>query len=136
MTAPQPPTRSGLYRTPADLERARVALEAAGMAWIDVRLKEASDKKDIIRALGHALGARGNTFGDNWDALADVLQDMAWRPANGYAIHLRQSDAAVQGPAWPTLRRVLRESAAYWKTRGKPFVVLVDGGDEKLEPWI
>lgn len=89
-----------------------------------------------MATLGRNIAAASD-FGRNWDALADVLQDLSWQAASAYVLHLRECAAASRalGRDWATLLEILAESAMYWKRRRKPFVVLVDDAAE-LPPWI
>ena len=126
--------RSGVYRSPADVDRLREHALAARQAWIDVDLSRVRTKAELLAALAGAGGFPAG-FGGNWDALADSLGDFSWRPAGGYVLHLRES-AAVQralGAEWNTFLEVLRKAAAEWKARGKTFIAFVD--DAKVPVW-
>jgi Barstar (barnase inhibitor) len=125
--------RSGVYRTPDDADRLQSQLEAAGIGWVDVNLDACPGKHAGIEAIARAVGAPRDTFGANWDALADVLQDLSWKAAAGHVLQLRGHwNASVDEGA--TLLEVLRASADYWRTRGKAFVVFMDGGGS-LPSW-
>ena len=67
-------------------------------------------------------------FGANWDALADSVQDLGWRPAPGYVMHIRHSEGARAALAseWVRFMQILKETAKAWAMHGKPFVVIVD----------
>lgn len=129
------PERAGVYRAPTRLQVVRDSVIAAGGSWFDIDLAPVRTKAQLLGAFA-AAGDFPPTFGCNWDALADVLQDLSWRRATGYVLHLRQSAPAVfaLGADWQTLLEVLAESAMYWKDRGKPFIALVDHASE-LPPW-
>ena len=66
-------------------------------------------------------------FGDNWDALADCLEDSDWLGGHGMAIVLRH--AGTYGKTyrtdWQTLAEILGEASEYWQERHKPFWVFV-----------
>jgi RNAse (barnase) inhibitor barstar len=98
--------------------------------WISLSLRGVRDKNDLMRTFATAF-ALSDTFGANWDALADVLQDTACAGATGCAVHVTDSGMALLPEAdRATLMAVLSATAAYWSTHGKPFVVLVDGATE------
>jgi hypothetical protein len=120
--------RSGVYRTPRLLAPLRDASAAAKCAWVAMDLHAVRDKAGLLAAFSAAL-AFPPTFGDNWDALADSLQDLSWRRERGCVMHLGGVDALVQAaPAdWATALEILEASATYWKDRGTVFVVLADG---------
>ena len=127
-------TRSGVYRTPADLAGLEAEARAAGFAWADVALGTRRTKPEALVAIAEAVGAPGATFGENWDALADVLQDLSWRQAPGQVLHLRGVESLDPAVERAILFKVLRASAASWKARGKPFFALVDDAPE-LPEW-
>jgi RNAse (barnase) inhibitor barstar len=87
-------------------------------------------KRELLEALSGAL-ALPDSFGRNWDALADSLQDLPV-PENGWLLHLEHGSAlqAPLGSDWLTLLEILGEAAIYWKGRGRAFVVLIDGATE------
>jgi hypothetical protein len=118
--------RSGVYRAPDDMSRLRPLSHDAGLAWSEVDLNAFPGKQAALDAIASAVGAPAATFGANWDALADVLQDLSWRAAPGHVLHLRGHWGASADDR-ATLVEVLRASADYWRSRGKPFVVFVDG---------
>jgi hypothetical protein len=125
--------RSGVYRTPDDVSRLQTHSREAGLAWSEVGLDVFPGKQAALDAIAGAIGAPSGTFGANWDALADVLQDLSWRASGGHVLHLRgRWDASADDTA--TLVEVLRASADYWRSRGKPFFVFVDGLAE-LPAW-
>lgn len=137
MTAPVLLTAhdSSVYRAPQALAPLRAQAKASGAAWFEADLACARDKAQVLEVLARACGFPC-TFGANWDALADSMQDMSWRPAGGYVLHLSHAAAVPQalGRDWPTLLQILSEAAACWKHRGKAFVVLVDGAAD-LPVW-
>jgi RNAse (barnase) inhibitor barstar len=128
------PDRSGVYRAPPHVESMRTSLEPASR-WIDVDLASVRNKREMLSALQDTCGFPA-TFGHNWDALADALQDMSCNPAPAYVLHLRHSAQAARylDGDWAMLMEVLTESAEYWKAHDKPFIVFVEGAAE-LPPW-
>lgn len=121
------PANSGVYRAPSNVESVHDNLGAAAL-WLAVDLSLVRNKSQLLSALQGACGFAA-TFGHNWDALADGLQEMSCCPAPAYVLHLQHAERAAGslGPDWATLLEVLTESADYWKAQGKPFVVFVDG---------
>lgn len=127
---------SGVYRAPAGLRPLREHAERAGVAWLEVDLGAIQDKAQLLSALARACAFPG-TFGANWDALADSLQDFSWKPAlGGYVLHLRNAARTTQvlERDWAVLVQIFDDAAAYWRPRGKAFVVLVDSG-ARLPVW-
>ena len=118
---------SGVYRTPQDMQLLRQAAARIGIALFDVGLTRVSDKNGFLAACTTALKFP-HSFGYNWDAFADCVQDLSWHPARGYAIHLQDaSEFARAAPQdYAVAIEVLRYAADYWKGRGTGFFVLVD----------
>lgn len=130
------PHRSGIYRAPANIAAARASVTAAGVIWLDVDLARVRAKTELLEVFGRSCGSPPS-FGANWDALADALQDFSWRPGSGYVLHLRDAAAASRalGAHWPKLVEILAEAAIYWKGLGKPFIVFMDDVGV-LAPWM
>lgn len=129
------PARSGVYRAPLHVDTVRQSA-GEGALWLDFDLTGVRAKDELLETFSTTCGFPA-TFGRNWDALADALQDMSCCPATGYVLHLRHAGQAAQtlGVDWATLLDVLFECAGYWKAHEKPFIVFVDGSAE-LSPWI
>jgi hypothetical protein len=66
-------------------------------------------------------------FGDNWDALADCLEDGDWLGKSGVAIRIAHSAAYRKAHPhdWETAEEILAEAAEFWRERHLPFWVLV-----------
>jgi hypothetical protein len=128
-----PSERSGVYRTPADVNQLKTQALDAGLTWSEVSLDASPGKRAALDAIAQAIGAPAPTFGGNWDALADVLQDLSWHPSAGQVLHLRGKWQA-SGDDHATLLEIARASADYWRAKGKLFFVFVDGAVE-LAPW-
>ena len=129
-TAPSSPfdaTRSGLYRTPDAIDLLQQAAARLGIAYFGVELGGARDKDAFLAACARALGFPA-TFGHNWDAFADSVQDLSWRPARGYLVHLEHVAAFARSApeSYATAIEILRYAADDWKARGTAFIVLVD----------
>ena len=127
-------SHSGVHRAPAAVAPTRAAAAAAGLAWHEIDLGAARDKAALLKAFADAL-AFPATFGGNWDAFADCLQDLSWRRERGHVVHLAHAGRyARAAPAdWATALEIMGESATYWKTRGRAFIVLAAGVAELAE---
>jgi len=111
------PARSGVYRTREE----KAILDATRSGRLDVVAVEA--KADLFDSLARALAFPG-WFGRNWDALEDVLSDLSWRKGDGHVVLFRSYPS---GEELGILLDVLRSTAEYWASRGKPFfAVFVD----------
>lgn len=129
-SAPNPlrPERSGVYRAPDDVRPLRRQAGEAGLAWFAVDLAPVAEKVGFLLACAERL-AFPETFGRNWDALADCLQDLSWRPAAGYVVHFQNAAvfAVASKPDWAIAVEILNQTATFWKERGKTFLALVHG---------
>lgn len=111
-------SRSGVYRAGS----ARDIEDATQGGDLDVASIDA-DGRDLFASMARALEFPA-WFGANWDALEDCLGDLSWRPGEGHVLVFR---TYPPGEALSTLIDVLRASAEFWASRGKPFfAVLID----------
>ena len=128
MSASLDPGQSGVYRAPS---------KPAALATVESKFADLGAVRDKAQLLATLAGGLGfaPTFGHNWDALADALGDLPVG-ARGYLLHLRHVGDARRalGDDWATLLEILRHAATYWKERGRPFVVLIDGATD-LPEW-
>ncbi len=90
------------------------------------------DRDAVIARLTAALDLPP-WFGGNWDALADCLNDLSWRPADGYVLLLEHVGEwhAADPASFDTLLEIARDAADDWSRHGVPFwvLVLVPAGD-------
>ena len=122
-----PAEQNGLYGVPADVAPLRRAARDAGLAWHVVDLQRARGKRALFTAFAREF-AFPATFGGNWDALADCLQDLSWRTEVGRIVLMRGAGifAAASPDDYAILCEILEASAQYWRGRKRVFVVLVD----------
>lgn len=128
MTSMLPPAeRNGLFAIPADLAPLRRAARDAGLGWHVVDLQRARGKRALFTAFAREF-AFPSTFGGNWDALADCLQDLTWRTEPGWIVVIRGAAtfASVSPDDHAILCEILEASALFWRGRKKLFTVLTD----------
>lgn len=118
---------SGIYFAPQSLSMLQEAALQAGLAWFNLDLKRVSSKRRLLAVCKQEFDFP-ETFGANWDALADCLQDFSWWRAPGYVINvMHAADFARGAPRdFTLLLEILDYAARYWKSKGKAFVVLID----------
>jgi hypothetical protein len=106
------------------LESLRAAASHAQLAYAAADLRHAKDRAALFTALDRALRLPEH-FGNNWDALADVLEDREWLGKRGRVIVLTGSAAyRKEHPTdWATLEDILGEAAEFWKERHVAFWV-------------
>ena len=112
------------YHGHADL--VATAAEHAGLRYLEVDLGVAVDRAALFAALARGLRLPAH-FGNNFDALADVLEDRDWLGKKGCAIHLAHAAHFRHGHShdWETLEEILTEAASFWRERHVAFWVLV-----------
>jgi RNAse (barnase) inhibitor barstar len=104
----------------------KAAASAAHLTVYAIDLHAADSKSALLAALGKGLHLPEH-FGNNFDALADSLEDDDWLGKHGVVIVLRHSAQYRKAhPAdWETLTDILGEAAEYWQERHKPFWVFI-----------
>lgn len=119
---------AGVYHLPpGDRDEIVAAAEACAYQVFRVDLSRARDKESLLAAVGRDM-AFPEWFGVNWDALADSLGDLGWRPAEGYLVILEHCDR-INGRAHDDLVAALHifsAAADEWRERGVAFWCLVD----------
>jgi RNAse (barnase) inhibitor barstar len=106
----------------ADLDALDAAAHAEGHLVRRINLAGCRDKRDLLQRIANAL-AFPETFGFNWDALADCLGDLGWLPqAGGYAWLFDHAGDLLEASAndFDTLCEVLEDACRRWKDRGTP----------------
>jgi|LauGreDrversion4_2_1035121.scaffolds.fasta_scaffold00601_20 hypothetical protein len=116
---------NGLYQVPADVAPLRRAVRDAGLCWHVVDLQRARGKRALFTAFAREFSFPA-TFGCNWDALADAMQDLSWRKEPGRIVLLRGLDAFSSAAAddQDMLQEILAATALYWSGRKRLFIVL------------
>jgi hypothetical protein len=115
---------AGSYRLNCPLGQLRTAVAQTGFALFEADLAAAHDKDEFLAAVASAIHAP-DWFGNNWDALADVLSDLSWQSASGYVLLLRNGGEGLGLPATDhaIATEVLSDTVRFWKSQGKPFWV-------------
>ena len=123
--------RAGVYHLPhapqGGHDDLMVAAESCAYVVFRVDLSHARDKQGLLDALGRDM-AFPEWYGSNWDALADCLNDLAWRPAEGYLVLLEHCDLLHTRAADDLVRvlQIFEEAADNWREQGTALWCLVD----------
>ena len=125
--SPLDSAHSGVYAAPATTRVLEQQAAACGLEWLELDLTGVADKAGLL-ARCQRLFKLPPSFGHNWDALADSLQDLSWLPARGYVVSCRNGgELARRSPEdFSTALAILAATASYWRSKGKPFIVLLD----------
>lgn len=114
-----------------DLDTLDAAAHDEGHLVRRISLAGCRDKPDLLQRIATSL-AFPETFGANWDALADCLGDLGWLPnAGGYVWLFDHADDLRDASEndFDVLCDVLEDACANWKERGTPcfaFLALPD----------
>ena len=115
------------YAAAADLVPLSALARADGLCVLPVDLRGCADKHTLLLRLSVQLDFPPG-YGRNWDALADALRDLGWRPSGtGYALLLDGAGAlrAAAPDDFATLLDILVDTAAWWSGQGMPFNAFV-----------
>ncbi len=117
---------AGVHAWKGDSAALKAAAAAADLHFHAADLKDVTSKADLLAALAKGLQLP-EYFGDNWDALADSVEDEQWFGRSGSVLALCHTGAyrKAHGGDWTTLEDILGEASDYWRERHKPFWVFV-----------
>ncbi|MDR0770899.1 MAG: barstar family protein [Burkholderiales bacterium] len=121
--------RAGIHslKTPEAAARLAHVRENSPLPYFVVDIADIRNKAQLLERLAEVL-AFPDYFGNNWDALYDVLCDDAWFGDSGVVLHLKHTASFEKLAAddWLTLRETFKEAADYWRSSERPFWVFVD----------
>jgi RNAse (barnase) inhibitor barstar len=122
-------SQSGLYSLPpaADTETVQKAADDAGLRFIHLSLEHVQRKAEFLHHVQETLQFP-TPWGNNWDALLDMLRDLSWLPEGGYVLLFTgmESFAAHSRMDYGAALEVFDEAASFWASRRKyPLIVLV-----------
>lgn len=115
---------AGVYIINCELTDVHSAASEAGFTVFDADLATVQSKSEFLAVIAQAIAAP-EWFGHNWDALADALGDLSWKPAAGYVLVLRNglNSFNLLENDHKIAKEILDSTVNYWKTQDKPFWV-------------
>jgi Barstar (barnase inhibitor) len=115
---------AGVYIINCELSDVHAAASEVGFTVFDVDLAAVQSKSEFLAAIAQAIAAP-EWFGKNWDALADALCDLSWKPSPGYALVLHNglNTFNLLEHDHEIAKEILESTVSYWKTQNKPFWV-------------
>lgn len=115
---------AGVYIINCELTDVHSAASEVGFTVFDADLATVQSKSEFLAVIAQAIEAP-EWFGHNWDALADALGDLSWKPAAGYVLMLRNgiNTFNLLENDHETAKEILESTVSYWKIQGKPFWV-------------
>ncbi len=120
-------SQCGVYFVDArDGDALATAAKALGFALVRIDFDGCSDKAEALARIARAMDFP-EWFGGNWDALADCLSDLSWRPADGYVLLLEHVEGwRAQAPEeFDTAIDIFNEAAVGWVKMRRPFWALM-----------
>ena len=119
--------RAGVFAAPRVMGPLRAAAKGTGVAWFALDLAGVTSREAFLKRCAVQLQLPGY-FGNNWDALHECLLDLAGTGSPGAVVHWRRGAAlAKRAPdAVKTTLAIFRESALFWASTGRVFLVVVD----------
>ena len=117
---------AGVHAWEGDPKALAAATATAKLRLFAADLQPVFSKAELLTAIAKGLKLPAH-FGNNWDALADSVEDGAWLGKSGCVIALSHTAAyrKAHGVDWTTLEDILAEASDYWRERHKPFWVFV-----------
>ncbi len=117
---------AGVHAWSGDTQSLAAAAAAAKLKYLSADLRSADSKAALLAAVAKGLKLPEH-FGNNWDALADSLEDAECMGGNGCVIALAHAGGyrKAHGADWTTFEDILAEASDYWRERHKPFWVFV-----------
>lgn len=117
---------AGVHALRGDPQALAAAAQAAKLRFHSTDLTGVASKQALLAALAKGLKLPTH-FGNNWDALADSMEDGEWLGKHGCVIALSHSAAyrKAHGIDWTTFEDILAEASDYWRERHKLFWVFV-----------
>ena len=102
------------------------AARHAKLRYLNVDLARAEDKATLFHELARGLELPDH-FGNNFDALADSLEDRDWLGKSGCAIRVGHAThyRKTHPHDWETLEEILSEASTFWRERNRAFWVLI-----------
>ncbi|MEI7455584.1 MAG: barstar family protein [Nitrosomonadales bacterium] len=113
---------AGCHKLDCDVDGLLEAADAAGYALFEAELKGVKGKKNLLNALSRATKYPGE-FGENWDALVDVLCDLSWDAAPGFVLvlHNVSPTLGLSSNDREIAQDIFDDTVVYWRQRNIPF---------------
>ena len=117
---------AGVHAWSGDPHTLSTAAAAAKLRFFAADLKGVDNKVDLLKAVAKGLKLPAH-FGQNWDALADSVEDADWLGRTGCVIGIANAAPyrKAHGVDWTRFEDILAEGSDYWRERHKPFWVFV-----------
>lgn len=119
--------RAGVFAAPRVIGPLRAAARRAGIAWYDLDLAGVRDRDAFLRRCAGVFPLP-DYFGNNWDALHECMLELAGSRSPGAVVHWRRgAELAKRAPGVAgTALEILQDTAMYWGSSGRVFLVVVD----------
>ncbi len=122
---------SGVYRldSPVNVAEIEQAATQHGLRFFHIDGSGVTNTRGFLQLMKVALQFPAH-FGNNLDALLDMLRDLSWLPANGYVLLFSgfHSFAEHDKSGYGTALDVLHDAAHFWAERMKnarPMIIFI-----------
>jgi len=117
---------AGVHAWPGDMHPLATAAAVAKLRFLSADLKGIDSKAELLKPVAKGLKLPSH-FGQNWDALADSVEDADWLGRACCVVALPNAGPyrKAHGVDWTTFEDVFAEASDYWRERHKPFWVFV-----------
>jgi hypothetical protein len=88
--------------------------------------------RELIEAIARAIHAP-EPYGRNWDALHELLRDLAWLQWDSLVLRLASAEGllGIRPLDVVSVLKVLSDSSRYWKQTGRQLLTVLEGEDAK-----
>ena len=118
---------AGSYRLNFTRDQLVTTISLIDFTLFEADLSAVQNKDEFLSVVAQAIHAPEG-FGNNWDALADVLSDFSWQVASGYVLLLLNGGKTLGLPAddLEIFNEIITDTISSWKSQDKPFWVFRD----------
>jgi RNAse (barnase) inhibitor barstar len=122
------------FVTGSDLGAIELAAEHNDAYFSAIDLQKIRDKNKLLEAIAESLKFPPS-FGKNWDALSDCLNDLSWLTADNFVICFENADRYrdANEEDFKTLIEILEEASSNWSEQESPFWAFLSLPDEEFE---
>lgn len=118
----------GVYRLVNTVSAARILETITDWGWYAgyINGTMVHGKSSFLVAAGQAL-AFPRYYGQNWDALEEMINDLSWIRSAGYVILYDDvyRFTVAQPEAWQTALTIFQNACSNWQHEGVPFYVFL-----------
>jgi RNAse (barnase) inhibitor barstar len=122
------------FITESDFDAIEMAAQENDAHFCKIDLAQCHTKAQLLDAVASGLHFPPS-FGKNWDALADCLNDLSWLTSEIFVIYFSNADRYrdAHEEDFKTLIEILEETSTHWSEQNSPFWAFLSVSDEEFE---